>query len=359
MRWLSQELGREEGVPERWYSVSVADFNKNGGKRLLALYDTSPFTLLSSLYPNSHWLPWLFKDPPNSLWEKKENHKKFLDWLGGQLGYAQRSDWYQITQPVIAQYGGNALISRYGSLFSLISSVYSDFEYLPWMFVHVPRGYWKEAKNRRAYVDWLKQQIDVGEDRALLTRHFQANHGSGLLLEYGGSPHDVIQSLLSSVEPLTGMGKKGHWDSVDNQRAFLLEFAKTKNFDPKYQDRWYQITQSDINEQGGSGLLQMHYQGSPYLLLKAAFPEMSWDPWKFKKTPQSAESDEIEYLTRILNYVRETIPLHSLDDFHRVTESQLSSLKVKSILQRAGGLEKALSKCFPDHSWKFVQRSKQ
>ena len=50
-------------------------------------HNGSPFQALQAAYPEHEWLPWKFSNTPKGFWEKKENQKKFFDWLGKEIGY--------------------------------------------------------------------------------------------------------------------------------------------------------------------------------------------------------------------------------------------------------------------------------
>lgn len=68
-----------------------------------------------------------------------KNQKKYLDWLGETLGYKSQNDWYELSQDIVDQnYGAGLLHLKYdGSPVTLLSTVYSELEWIPWKFEHV------------------------------------------------------------------------------------------------------------------------------------------------------------------------------------------------------------------------------
>ncbi len=42
----------------------------------------------------------------------------------------------------------------------LISTVYSEYKWLPWKFQHVPNGYWEDMKNQKKFMDWVGKQLN-------------------------------------------------------------------------------------------------------------------------------------------------------------------------------------------------------
>ena len=68
------------------------------------------------------------------------------------------------------------------------------------------------------------------------------------------------------------------WSSVENQRNYFDWFEKKMNFKNKFD--WYLITEKEIRNYGGSGLL-WGYNNSLQQALKSIYPNYEWIPWKF------------------------------------------------------------------------------
>ena len=43
----------------------------------------------------------------------------------------------------------------------LITSVYSNYKWLPWKFNHAPKGYWNDENNVKEYMNWLSEQLNI------------------------------------------------------------------------------------------------------------------------------------------------------------------------------------------------------
>jgi hypothetical protein len=57
--------------------------------------------------------------------------------------------------------GSTILKSVYGgSPSTVVTSVYSEFEWLPWRFNCVPKGFWNDLKNQRNFMEWAAKQLD-------------------------------------------------------------------------------------------------------------------------------------------------------------------------------------------------------
>jgi len=68
--------------------------------------------------------------------------------------------WYGLTNDDLkAHHGARLLDVHGGSLYSLLSSVYHEKEWLPWRFLRSPRGFWMKIENQRRYVEWLGKKL--------------------------------------------------------------------------------------------------------------------------------------------------------------------------------------------------------
>jgi hypothetical protein len=59
--------------------------------------------------------------------------------------------------------GHHLLLKKYDGLISyLLSSIYPEYEWLPWKFAVVsPRNYWEDIRNRRKFTDWAAKELNV------------------------------------------------------------------------------------------------------------------------------------------------------------------------------------------------------
>ena len=56
---------------------------------------------------------------------------------------------------------GLSLIKYYGSTTKAITSFYPDYNWLPWKFMQIPKGFWHDEKNIQNYMNWLSQQLNI------------------------------------------------------------------------------------------------------------------------------------------------------------------------------------------------------
>jgi hypothetical protein len=77
------------------------DIKNLGGSGLVDRYNGSLYELLSSVYSENEWLPWLFVNVPVNFWGDIENQRVFVNWVAKELNIHKMSDWYNVTQRVI------------------------------------------------------------------------------------------------------------------------------------------------------------------------------------------------------------------------------------------------------------------
>jgi len=199
MDWLFNELNYEK--IEDWYNIDVDIIRNNYGSGLLGNYSSSHINILTSLYPEYDWLEWEFKFTSRYYWKKKENQKKYMDWLIKKLGYTDKEQWYNITQRIIDNNNGGAMINEYnGSPIQLLNTLYPEYEWLEWKFKHTSNHYWKKKLNRKKYADWLGITLGYTKlDDYYNISHsiIHNNHGGGLLAEhYNDSPIQFIVDVF-------------------------------------------------------------------------------------------------------------------------------------------------------------------
>ena len=114
-----------------------------------------------------------------------------MNWLSNQLQYKDMSDWYKITIHVqikinnqftnqdLEKFGGKHLLNKYNSLLALITSIYPQFDWIPWKFEKLPPNFWEDMKNQNKFLSFVSNKLSVlkPEDwykipQRVFSRHF-------------------------------------------------------------------------------------------------------------------------------------------------------------------------------------------
>ena len=60
--------------------------------------------------------------------------------------------------------GGRHLLLTYnGSLSKILSTIYPDYNWLPWQFTRSPHNFWGDVKNQRKFMDWAGKELKINE----------------------------------------------------------------------------------------------------------------------------------------------------------------------------------------------------
>ena len=153
-----------------------------------------------------------------------------MAWLGEQLGYKTKEDWYKITGNDFKKNHGSGLLASYynGSPYQLLKFIYPEYEWLFWKFTPAPQSSWDSKENQLKYMNWLGETLGytTTEDWYEISVYdIFYNYGSGLISnKYNGSPYQ----LLSSVYP------NYKWERSKFRKQYSKQQIEWMNFLQKY-----------------------------------------------------------------------------------------------------------------------------
>ena len=60
--------------------------------------------------------------------------------------------------------GGDVVFKKSNlSIPNMFSSVYPEYDWLPWKFTKTPLDYWNHVKNQRKFMDWAGKELGIKE----------------------------------------------------------------------------------------------------------------------------------------------------------------------------------------------------
>jgi very-short-patch-repair endonuclease len=284
IEWLYKELNFN--CMEDWYTVSMETFDKYFGNGIVRIHGTY-FKLLKCIYSDYDWLPWKFKVTSDNFWEKKENHKIYTEWLFNELGYKNMEDWYNLSNQLVFDNYGCGLLSGYYNLscHKLLENVYSDYKWLQWKFNSVPNNFWKDLNNHKLYLEWLFEELGYnsmedwyGISQEIIYRNF----GRGLIKLHNSSPQQLLKCIYPDYEwipwKFKSVGPK-FWDDLNNHKLYMEWLFEELGYNSM--EDWYGISQDLITKNRGCGLINLHYNGSPSLMVKTIYSGYKWEDSRF------------------------------------------------------------------------------
>ena len=225
MRWLGQQLGYRK--VDDWYKITTYDFNHNRGGYVLALYwGSSAVAAVKEYLFLNDWKEWLFGVCPKAFWKDRSNHRRYMQWLGGRLGFREPEDWYQVTNKDFADNKGGALLVLYydSTVSAAVMDYLPDYDWKEWMFSKTPKGFWDKKKNRRRYLKWLGERLGLKKPDdwySVTGKDFYANYGNQLMKRYQGSTSALIKDCFlrrTWNEWMFDRVPVGFWDDRKNRR---------------------------------------------------------------------------------------------------------------------------------------------
>jgi len=171
-----------------WYDVSVSDVLRvRGGRGFLLCYKGSLQRALGELVPEYGWVNWRFVHSRRSPYRKLE----YLEWLFGQSSVPRC--WFKafLRPRFLATTSArqpHCLLPASRDFQRLLSAAAQGL--VPsWVFRSVERGFWNKEANRRAYLKWLTNTLEItttDELRSVSRKLLQVNGGAGLLARNRG-----------------------------------------------------------------------------------------------------------------------------------------------------------------------------
>lgn len=211
MKWLAAQLNIRR--PDDWYRVTNKDFTRHKGGAFLLEYRSTVSAAVMACHPRYPWKEWLFDKTPKKFWKSTANRRRYMDWLGERIGVRQPDDWYAVTVNDFKAHRGRQFLKLYrNSPLAAVKHLYPDHDWQEWRFARVPFGYWRKAKNRRRYIQWLGEQLGIKKQadwRQVRRSDFLRLCGGGLLETLHASYFDLLAECVRGIR----------WDRERKKRA--------------------------------------------------------------------------------------------------------------------------------------------
>ncbi|MBI2757063.1 MAG: hypothetical protein HYX49_00115 [Chloroflexi bacterium] len=361
--WLQKKLGYTK--IEDWYKVTGQDFRNNyGGGLLNAYYNNSPSAILIDIYSDFQWHEWLFISTPQSFWDKKENRRRYINWLEQKLGYTKYEDWYRITANDFQMNNGFGFLNHYKNSPSKV--VVDNFQEYDWdisKFYNRPQAYWQDSGNQREFLKNLFNLLGYTNlDNWYKSRHedFTNSGGSGLIKYYGGSH---IKAIIENYPEYNWLEWKfistpqKFWSNHDNRKKYMIWLGEQLSFS-KFED-WYKISTVDFEINYGNGMLHACFGGSPSRAVTETFPEYQWVEWMFNVVPQGFWKKKTNR-KNYLNWLANRLGITDLKEWYEITKKRFVDNYGSGLLDYYhNSCALAVLDCFPNYDWEIENFSQR
>ena len=303
----------------------------------------------------------------NGYWRNKENRKRAYLYAKQKLAIRDPEDWYKIRASDLRDIGLNFLLSSQycGSWMKFLMEFNPDYEFVPWKFICLPNGFWKEHHNLRKYFEWLatiKGFKYMADFYTLKASDLINNLGSSIvslkpylsipqLLELAFPEYDWIEWKFVRVS-------NGFWESKTNQQMYLLWLFKELKL--KFPDEAAELRKIDfVNNYGGT----LVYDQTTTEVLQKAFETYDWISILQENKPRHEKlatyvsdllcTNPTLKCSRVLHYmVKENLSINcyvpelrlgfqlvkSLDQWESIRDSAICQSEGIKLIQLPGGL---------------------
>ena len=323
--WLGKQLGFKR--VDDWYGVTADDFATHHGSGLLCLYyENSPSVAVKRTFVDYEWLEWKFAFAPRGFWKVTGNCQRYLKWLADQLGVQTADDWYRITVQDFKDNHGWGLLQTYDSSpTKVLTTLLPEYRLRISQFDTRPQSFWKAKENQKSFLKELAVKLEYKalDDWYQLTFDAVAKHGGyGLLRQYNGSPaaavmatfpnHDWLEWRFTNVP-------QGFWADESSRRRYFVWLGKRLGI--SRMDDWYRVNGRMIEQNYGSGLKQLIFNGSPSRAIMETFPRHKWIPWKFEVVPNRFWHDKKNRVA-YLKWLSKRLGITRKSDWYEITHNR-------------------------------------
>eukprot|EP00027_Filamoeba_sp_ATCC50430_P012117 CAMPEP_0168573886 /NCGR_PEP_ID=MMETSP0413-20121227/18779_1 /TAXON_ID=136452 /ORGANISM="Filamoeba nolandi, Strain NC-AS-23-1" /LENGTH=312 /DNA_ID=CAMNT_0008607177 /DNA_START=21 /DNA_END=956 /DNA_ORIENTATION=- len=188
--------------------------------------------------------------------------------------------WYSVDTKDLSTRGGEHLLLLHGR--SMLQALYPNYEWLPWKFPKLPKGYWNNMDNQKKFFEWLRHpsrlNIPSLEDWYKVSVEDVAKQGGYFLLQT--HYHYSLGKALRAVYPehpwrLWRFERvpRGFWSDQANILAFF-QYC-TQQFSITHLSDWLTVETQLIRKAGGTTLLSKF--GGFVPLLQHVYPGFNWN----------------------------------------------------------------------------------
>ncbi|MCP4661704.1 MAG: hypothetical protein GY856_40400 [bacterium] len=227
--WLGEELGFQS--MEDWYQLTIEDVAYYRGHTLLNKYNSSLVKIVPHYFPEYDWEIWKFRRPSEAFWGEPDHCRRYLEWLGKELGFEKSEDWYQLRSTDFTRNHGAGLLNQFNrSLSAVLKAHMPEVDWKEWLFYIPPRRIWSDRETRRRYLEWLAEILgirDADDWGRLRCKHITGNRGAALVRCYKYSVRNILLDTFPADHPAVrgipaGQRGRGFRESIESFGAQRL-----------------------------------------------------------------------------------------------------------------------------------------
>lgn len=228
----------------------------------------------------------------------------------------------------------------------------------------IPKGYWGKDKqpnisNHKNFYNHLGVKLGYTKPEdwyKISQKKIKDFGGAGFLgVYYEGSAIQFVKAMNKDYKYkdwLFNMVPQAYWNDVKNVKEYIEWLYNILEY--KSLEDWYSVKQDDFRNNNGMGL-QSKYNCILINILKDAYSDYEWLPWKFDKTNKFWGN--IDNQRKFVKYVEEKENINKPEDWYTHTGTTIIKHDGVSLLNRCSFIS-LISIIYPNYefiTYKFKQ----
>ena len=280
LKWSDDEIKRK-------LSANIFIQNSLYGM-LVILFNGSPYLAIENAYPGK-FKPWELPCVSNSFWNLKTAKEATIWLIEEKLKWNDDDIKEKLSANTFIKNSLTSIISLFnGSPYLAIENAYPG-KFKPWELPSVPKKNWNVKTAREATIWLIEEKLKWSDEdvrRNLSKNTFKENSLRGMLnLLFNGSPYLAIENAYPGKFKAWEFAKvpKNFWNlkTASEATIWLIE-EKLKWSD---EDVRRNLSKNTFKENSLSGMLDVLFNGSPYLAIDNAYPG-KFKPWELPSVPK-------------------------------------------------------------------------
>ena len=281
LKWSDDDVRR---------NLSQNTFKENSlGGMLFILFNNSSYFAIENAYPGK-FKPWEFTQVPKNFWNLKTASEATIWLIEEKLKWSDDDIKLKLSSNIFEKNSlcGMLVILFNGSPYLAIENAYPG-KFKPWELPCVSNSFWNLKTAKEATIWLIEEKLKWNDDdikEKLSANTFIKNSLTSIISLFNGSPYLAIENAYpGKFKPweLPSVPKK-NWNVKTAREAtiWLIE-EKLKWSD---EDVRRNLSKNTFKENSLRGMLNLLFNGSPYLAIENAYPG-KFKAWEFAKVSKN------------------------------------------------------------------------
>ena len=280
LKWSDDEIKRK-------LSANIFIQNSLYGM-LVILFNGSPYLAIENAYPGK-FKPWELPCVSNSFWNLKTAKEATIWLIEEKLKWNDDDIKEKLSANTFIKNSLTSIISLFnGSPYLAIENAYPG-KFKPWELPSVPRKNWNVKTAREATIWLIEEKLKWSDEdvrRNLSKNTFKENSLRGMLdVLFNGSPYFAIENAYPGKFKAWEFAKvpKNFWNLKTASEATIWLIEEKLRWSDE--DVRRNLSQNTFKENSLRGMLDVLFNGSPYLAIDNAYPG-KFKPWELPSVPK-------------------------------------------------------------------------